>query len=70
MPFQKKYETVEQKKKAANDSNNAYHKRSMRLIGLRFHKMSDAEILRKLDSVGNKTDYIRQLILDDIEKKD
>ncbi len=70
MPFQKKYKTDEQRKKAINDSNNAYHKRSMRSIGLRFHKKTDAEILRKLDSVSNKTDYVRKLILNDISKKD
>lgn len=70
MPFQKKYETDEERKRAKSDSNNAYHKRTMRLIGLRFHKKSDAAILMKLDSVDNKTDYVRRLILRDIEEND
>ncbi len=35
----------------------------------RFSKASDKLIIEKLESVENKTDYIRQLILKDIEKE-
>lgn len=44
------------------------HKENTRLIALRFSKSADAVILSKLDSVENKTDYVRQLILNDINK--
>lgn len=69
MPFSKKYENDEQRKKAIQKSSDEYHKRAMRVVGMRFHRQSDALVLAKLDSVENKTDYVRQLILRDIAEK-
>lgn len=64
----RKYETEEERKRAIAAANNEYKKRCMRLIALRFHKTSDAKVLARLDSVGNKADYVRKLILSDVEK--
>lgn len=49
-------------------ANTAYLKKNARSISIRLFKNTDAEVLEKLDSVENKTDYIRQLILADIKK--
>lgn len=45
-----------------------YHKAHMTGINLRFHNQSDQDVIEKLKSVENKTDYIRQLIRADIQK--
>ena len=45
-----------------------YHKTHMTGINLRFHNQSDQDVIEKLNSVKNKTDYIRQLIRADIQK--
>lgn len=45
-----------------------WNKANIRYIRAAFNVDTDAEILAKLDSVPNKTDYIRQLILADIAK--
>lgn len=45
-----------------------YQKANMTAVKVRFHNVSDREVIDKLNSVGNKTDYIRQLILNDINK--
>ncbi|MDD5880996.1 hypothetical protein [Stecheria intestinalis] len=38
-------------------------------ITLRFNNESDRDIIEKLQSVGNKTEYIRQLIKEDMNKR-
>ena len=43
-------------------------KDTRKYIGLYFSKTNDAKVLARLDSVPNKTDYIRSLILQDIER--
>ena len=45
-----------------------WNKTNIRYMRAAFNVETDAEILAKLDSVSNKTDYIRQLILADIAK--
>lgn len=52
--------------KKAYDTN--YHRENTKFISLGF-KTSETDILNKLASVPNKTEYIRQLILADIEKE-
>ena len=37
---------------------------------LDFHKEKDSKVIEKMDSVANKNDYIRTLILDDINSPD
>lgn len=49
-------------------SINKYHKDKMTTFAVRFHNVSDLDVINKLQSVENKTDYIRQLILKDIGK--
>lgn len=61
-----KYETDEERKAAIRKRENEYKKRSMRLVSIRFHKASDADVLARLDSVPNKADYVRTLIRKDI----
>lgn len=39
-------------------------------IGLKFNNRQDADILQKLEEVGNKQGYIKALIRADIEKED
>ena len=50
--------------KAARSS--AWNKAKTKAVIVRFNKQGDREILAKLDSVANKTDYIRDLIAKDI----
>ena len=46
-----------------------YEKANIRQILLKFHKTHEAEIIEKLDSVPSKNNYIRQLILQDLERE-
>ena len=43
---------------------------NVRRITIALMRKSDADVLAKLDSVPNKTDYIRQLIRSDISQND
>ena len=65
----KKYKTDKQAKKARTRRTNKYHTRAMKSYSFRFHKVSDAEVIDRLEDVTNKCDYIRQLILNDIKKR-
>lgn len=46
---------------------NAYHKRASRQYHLELHKVNDADIICKLDTVDNKQGYIKTLIRRDIQ---
>ena len=46
-----------------------YEKERVRQILLKFHKIHDAAIIEKLDSLDSKTNYVRQLILQDLERE-
>ncbi len=48
---------------------NKWQKNNTRKICLTFMVRSDADVLVKLDSVENKTDYIRRLIRADTENR-
>lgn len=48
----------------------SYNKKNIRSIPLQLHRVRDIEVINKLDSVASKTDYVRQLILKDINNKD
>lgn len=50
-------------------ANSKYEKKNIRQILLKFHKTHEAEIIEKLDSVPSKNNYIRQLILQDLERE-
>jgi len=43
-----------------------YQKANMTAVKVRFHNEHDREVIDKLKTVENKTDYIRQLILKDL----
>ncbi len=60
------YTTNRQRRRATTRVNNAYKKRSQTAFTLRFHNENDAEVIRKLQEQDNKIDYVRQLILKDI----
>lgn len=49
------------------ESINRWHKENSVAVSLRFSKISDTAVLEKLASVESKTNYIRQLILADID---
>ncbi len=68
MPRKKKYLTEEERKAAAYKKVAKYHKDCWTTITVRFSNKKDAEIIQKLESVENKTDYIRSLILKDLNK--
>lgn len=46
-----------------------YEKANIRQFLLKFHKVHDVEIIEKLDSLDSKNNYIRQLILQDLERE-
>lgn len=53
-------------RKRANEKWNAANTKAMRFV---FMLKGDADILEKLNSVPNKTDYIRRLIREDIARE-
>ena len=63
-----KYKTDLQAKRAMRNQQNAYQRRSMTQVAIRFHNESDADVIEKLGSVPNKADYIRRLIREDIAR--
>ena len=54
--------------KAQYKANRKYQKANTKSYGFMLNKKYDAELIEKLDSVPNKTDYIRQLIKADLSK--
>lgn len=46
-----------------------YAEKNTRQINFQFNRITDADILEKLDSVGNKMGYIKSLIRADLDKK-
>lgn len=58
----------EKKKFNKAEYDKEFHKENYKMFVTRFSKFSDKSIIEKLESVENKTDYIRQLILKDIEE--
>lgn len=65
--WNKKY-TPSQAKKAHEQQMNDWKKANTRCINVRYNLVKDKTILDKLDSVDNKADYIRQLILNENSK--
>ena len=59
---------MEKKKFNKVEYDKEFHKENYKMYVTRFSKVSDKLIIEKLESVENKTDYIRKLILADIEK--
>lgn len=64
------YKTEKARKKAIAESKNDYNKRETTCFNVRFANKRDATVIEHLKSQSNKSNYIRQLILKDIEKKE
>ena len=64
------YKTEKARKKAIANAIDDYHKREMTAFTIRFANKRDATVIEHLRNQPNKSNYIRQLILKDIEKKE
>ena len=62
-------ETMAKTSEAKMRANKKYEKAHIRQILLKFHKTHDAAIIEKLDSLDSKNNYVRQLILKDLERE-
>ena len=63
--------TLTAKQRAKNDQacRENWRRANTKIINIRLRNDEDKEVIAKLDSVPNKADYIRQLILKDINKQ-
>lgn len=52
---------------AQNKAKEKYDARTAKQVLLRFNNGTDADILAKLDRVGNKQGYIKELIRSDLK---
>lgn len=64
----KKVLTAKQRKANALVANERWRKANTKIVTVRFRLEEDKNVLEKLDSVANKTDYIRNLIINDIKQ--
>lgn len=64
----KKVLTAKQRKTNALVANERWRKANTKIVTVRFRLEEDKNVLEKLDSVANKTDYIRNLIINDIKQ--
>ena len=64
----KKYNTPEEKKAATLKNQYAWKKKNNKIISVRFNIGSDKEVLEQIGKQKNKADYLRKLILKDIEE--
>lgn len=53
----------------AQKKYDATHKDKFKNYHIKLNVKDDAEVIFRLDTVPNRTDYIRQLILDDINRE-
>ena len=60
---------MEEKKFNRNEYMRNYYIEHTLNFSISFRNEEDNDIIEKLKSVSNKTDYIRQLIRDDLSKK-
>jgi len=66
----RKYPNAVQAHKAKLQSDYRYKKKAQKAYTLRFHRENDLEVIHKLNTVPNRCDYIRQLILSDLHKEE
>jgi hypothetical protein len=61
--------TMAKNSEARIRANNKYAKNNVSQVCLKYVTKNNQEILDKLNSVPNKADYVRQLILKDLERE-
>lgn len=61
--------TMAKNSEARIRANNKYAKNNVSQVCLKYVTKNNQEILDKLNSVPNKADYVRQLILQDLERE-
>lgn len=54
--------------KKSTEWQRRYDEKHIRSVYMKLNKVYDADILEKLDSVGNKQGYIKDLIRNDIKR--
>lgn len=64
----KKYATPEERKTATLKNQYAWKKKHNKIISVRFNIESDKAVLDQIGKQKNKADYLRKLILKDIEE--
>lgn len=60
---------MEEKTKKLYAYHNQYKKEHLESFGIRFRNEEDKDILEKFKTVSNRSQYIKQLIKDDLSKK-
>ena len=58
--------SASERKARLQEQQKAYSQRASKFINVRFSKEYDKELLAHLETIGNKTEYLRKLILNDI----
>lgn len=66
----RKYKNAVQEHKARARSNRLYKVRAQVAFTIRYHKVNDCKVIEKLKTVPNRCDYIRHLVLEDINKEE
>lgn len=54
---------------ARKKANRKWNKENLKQFKFEFNKTKDAEVIAKLESVENRTNYIRELIKQDLASK-
>lgn len=70
MAYDKKEYNREYSKRTNNAAQNKYYTEKTRNISLRLRLEEDSDVIKKLDSMPNKVDYMRELIREDIRREE
>ena len=52
-----------------NEAHQRYRKKATRTFTFEFHRVNDEDVVLALESADNKTNYIRELIRNDVRQK-
>lgn len=69
MPRKTYAEFTPEEKKKADERTKSYQKRTFTRFCILYHNQNDRDIIEQLNTVQNRTDYIRRLIRADIAKE-
>ncbi len=64
-----KYPNARARAKAIDKRNRKYKREKQTAFTIRFHNVNDKEVIERLNSVPNRCDYIRKLVLKDIKEE-